>query len=267
MPELPEMETYKTLLQQFIVGQTITRAVVTREKSVNLSTEQFIFRVTNQKIEAIERRAKYLIFHLQNGSCLLLHLMLGGWMFYGKDEDRPERTVQVKLSFGDHHLYFIGLRLGYLHLVTTERIEKEFQKIGPEPLAPNFSFDAFFDRMKSRRGGLKTTLMNQGAIAGIGNRYSDEILWHAQLLPERKINELDRGQFVRLYESIRFILQKAIQHGGYMAEPLFKQDSKTGGYPMFVHGLEGKECPRCGTPIVKVEMSSRKTYFCKNCQQ
>ena len=266
MPELPEMETYKTLLQQLIGGQAITGVSINREKSINVPEDHFTQQVTNQKIEDIERRAKYLIFHLQNGSSLLLHLMLGGWMFYGTAEDHPDHTIQVQLSFGSRQLSFIGLRLGYLHLLTPEIIHKEFQHIGPEPLDPNLSINAFLAILNNRRGGIKTTLMKQEVIAGIGNRYSDEILWHAQILPDRKVNELKQDDMVHLYHSIKYILQQGIQQGGYMDEPLFKGDHKTGGYQMNVHGLEGNKCQRCGTPIVKIEGASRKTYFCKNCQ-
>lgn len=265
MPELPEMETYKTLLHQLILDKSITGVAVNREKSINVPVEHFTRQVLNQKIKTIDRRAKHLIFHLQNGNCLLLHLMLGGWMFYGTNEDQPRRTVQIQLSFGNHHLYFIGLRLGYLHLLTPELVKRELEKIGPEPLEPNFSLNAFQAIMKHKSGKLKTTIMNQEVIAGIGNRYSDEILWHARLLPERKLNDLDQHEMVRLYNSIKAILQRAIQQGGYMG-PLCKGDHKTGGYMMQVHGQEAKACRRCGTPIVKVEISSRKTYFCKNCQ-
>lgn len=266
MPELPEMETYKSLLWPLIGSQTITGVTINREKSINVPVEQFDSLVINQKIKVIERRAKYLVFQLQNGLNLLLHLMLGGRMFFGKEEDRPDRTVQVQLSFGNHHLYFIGLRLGYLHLVSPEMIQQEFQHIGHEPLDQNFSLHTFQTIMKDKRGGLKTTLLNQEVIAGIGNRYSDEMLWHAQLLPERKINELDHDDFVRLYKSMQYILQQGIQQGGYMEEPLFKGDLKTGGYDMYVHSREGDNCRRCHSPIVMKEISSRKTYFCQSCQ-
>lgn len=173
MPELPEMETYKTLLEQLILDKTITGVVINREKSINVPVDHFTRQVLDQKIEIMDRRAKHLIFHLQNGSCLLLHLMLGGWLFYGKKEDQPDRTVQVQLSFGVHNLYCIGLRLGYLHLLTPEMVKQKLQNIGPEPLNPSFSLDAFEAIMKNRRGSLKTALMNQEVIAGIGNRYSD----------------------------------------------------------------------------------------------
>ncbi|MBS4209976.1 bifunctional DNA-formamidopyrimidine glycosylase/DNA-(apurinic or apyrimidinic site) lyase [Bacillus sp. FJAT-50079] len=266
MPELPEMETYKSALQQMLVGHPITNVTINRAKSINEQADDFINHVKSQTIKAIDRRAKYLIFHLQNGSCLLLHLMLGGWMFYGAAADKPNRTVQVQLTFGKHHLYFIGLRLGYLHLLSPDKLHKEFQDIGPEPLAENFTIDAFFETMKHKRGGIKTTLINQSVLAGIGNRYSDEILWQAQLLPLRKMSDLNEAEHVRLYESIRFILQRGIEKGGYMDEPLFKDDHHTGKYDMYVHDREGKACKRCGHPIIKIDIATRKTYYCQACQ-
>ena len=107
MPELPEMETYKSLLGSLIGGQKISDVEIGREKSINVPVERFIAQVSNQTIKTITRRAKYLIFQLQDDSCLLLHLMLGGWMFFGKEEDKPDRTIQVKLSFGEQHLYLL----------------------------------------------------------------------------------------------------------------------------------------------------------------
>lgn len=266
MPELPEMENYKNLLHTLIANHNITGVEINREKSINVSVDEFTKRVVNQTINSISRRAKYLIFQLQNGSCLLLHLMLGGWMFFGRDEDKPDRTIQVKLSFGDQHLFFIGLRLGYLHLLTSEQIKDELEKIGPEPLDPHFSLDAFKELMYKRTGSIKSTLINQEVLAGIGNGYSDEIFWHSQLLPDKKIPELNEEHFTRLYESIQFILRRGLSQGGYMENPLYKGDGKTGHYQFYVHAREGEECPRCKSQIVKKEIASRKSYFCENCQ-
>ncbi|MCU9613071.1 bifunctional DNA-formamidopyrimidine glycosylase/DNA-(apurinic or apyrimidinic site) lyase [Caldibacillus lycopersici] len=267
MPELPEMETYKTLLRSFIGGRKITDVAIQREKSINVAVERFVNEVSNQTIQKISRRAKYLVFQLENGSCLLLHLMLGGWMFFGKEEDKPERTIQVKLSFGDQHLFFIGLRLGYLHLLSPEMVDEELEKIGPEPLAPAFTLEAFHQRLEKRKGTMKSVLINQEVLAGIGNRYSDEILWHAEIHPNKKVHELNESQSLRVFESIQFILRKGIEQGGYMENPLFKGDGKTGHYQMFVHDKEGEQCPRCHAQIIKEEISSRKTFFCPNCQQ
>ncbi|WP_099157428.1 Fpg/Nei family DNA glycosylase [Virgibacillus ndiopensis] len=268
MPELPEMENYKILLNQRISGNKITNVMVNREKSINVKVEEFVNKVKDQKVGSISRKAKYLLFRLDNGYVLLLHLMLGGWMYYGTDEDKPDRTVQIQLSFGGQNLYFIGLRLGYLHLISKEGVKKELENLGPEPLSVNFSLDSFFALIENRRGMIKTTLVNQEFLSGIGNRYSDEIAWHAKLSPERNMNELERIEQTQLYQSIRFILQQGIQYGGYMDQPLFKGDTKTGGYEAntYVYNRAGETCKRCGALIVKEEISSRKTFFCKGCQ-
>ncbi|MBM7598953.1 formamidopyrimidine-DNA glycosylase [Virgibacillus halotolerans] len=268
MPELPEMATYKTLLNQQIGGKTITGVTINREKSINLGSDNFKNKIKNQQVEMIERKAKYLLFHLKNGDVLLLHLMLGGWMFYGKAEQKPDRTVQIQLEFGDQYLYFIGLRLGYLHLLSRKEVGQGLTDLGPEPLNVNFSLESFLDLIKNKRGRIKTTLVDQAFLSGIGNRYSDEIAWHAQLLPERKVNDLDHREKAQLYQSIRFILSQAIENGGYMDQPLFEGDIKTGGYHkhMYVYDREAKACKRCGSLIIKADISSRKTFFCTNCQ-
>lgn len=126
MPELPEMENYRILFTQKIAGQTITKVKINREKSINVSPNLFIQTVSSQKVVAITRRGKHLLFHLQNGQVLLLHLMLGGWMYFGTEEDKPKRTIQVQFSFGENHLYFIGLRLGYLHLYSETAAQGAF---------------------------------------------------------------------------------------------------------------------------------------------
>ena len=267
MPELPEMETYKTMLGSLIGGQKISGVEIGREKSINVPADGFTMQVSNQAVKTITRRAKYLVFQLQDGKCLLLHLMLGGWMFFGKEEDKPNRTIQLKLSFGEQHLYFIGLRLGYLHLLSPEEVQKEFEKLGPEVLDHEFTLDAFHQLMEKRRGTIKTTLVNQEVLAGIGNAYSDEILWHAEIRPDNKINDLENQQLTRLYQSIQFILKRGIQQGGYMENPLYKGDAKTGGYQFYVYDREGQGCSRCNASIIKSEISSRKTYYCPNCQR
>lgn len=139
MPELPEMEHYKNMLIDRIKGAVITDVQINRPKSVNKPPEEFIHYVKQQQIIRIDRRAKYLLFYLDNGFILLLHLMLGGWMYWGTNDDKPKRTIQVQLNFRDNHLYFIGLRLGYLHLLTIEEANQVLSNLGPEPLSFNFT--------------------------------------------------------------------------------------------------------------------------------
>jgi formamidopyrimidine-DNA glycosylase len=269
LPELPEMENYKLLLNQKLSGKWITSIIINREKSLNVPATLFISQVTGHQLIKVERRAKHLLFHLENGLVLLLHLMLGGWMFLGKEDEKPKRTIQVQLSFGEEHLYFIGLRLGYLHLYTSKvELENVLSDLGPEPNDSKFTVQEFMELIDGRKGRLKTKLVDQQFIAGIGNCYSDEICFDCGILPMRAINEMTLDEKSKLYQSIQFVLQDATKHGGYMENPLFPGDVLTGGYNNLckVYDREGESCVRCGGPIKKEIISSRKTFYCANCQ-
>lgn len=269
MPELPEMENYRRLLNQKIAGQTITQVQINREKSVNVHPTLFIKTVANQKIVTVNRRGKHLLFHLDNGQVMLLHLMLGGWMYYGTEDDKPNRTIQVRLSFGHQHLYFIGLRLGYLHLYSEQDVQGELSSLGPEPLDPQFAIHSFLQLLGDRRGKIKAKLLDQEFIAGIGNCYSDEICFHAGIRTKRMIEDIEEPERNQLYHSMKHILQDALKHGGYMENPFYQGDSLTGGYNnlCLVYDREGEKCNRCGSTIIKEMISSRKTFFCPNCQK
>lgn len=269
MPELPEMETYKQQLNKMLAGKRIIKTEVQREKSINVSSDDFIRELNGAVIVKIDRRAKHLIFHISTGKYLLLHLMLGGWIYAGNEEDAPDRTKQITLTFDNVKLYFIGLRLGYLHLHTGRQLEEELSDLGPEPLQEGFTQEAFHQLLAGRRGMLKTTLVNQHFIAGIGNCYSDEICYEAYLLPERTIHELTDNEREALYLAMVSVLKKAIKNGGYMEHPLFQGDTLTGNYndQCLVYDREGEECFRCHSKMMKTEISSRKTFYCPGCQK
>ncbi|MFT8322695.1 MAG: DNA-formamidopyrimidine glycosylase family protein [Bacillus sp. (in: firmicutes)] len=268
MPELPEMENYKIHLQQFILKKMITDVVVNREKSINTAASFFIDAVKGAQIISIERKAKHLLFHLNNGKIMLLHLMLGGWMFYGKEMDKPKRTIQIQLCFSDKSLYFIGLRLGYLHLLTKEEVKQELLDLGPEPLEANFTETFFLSHLLKKRGNLKLKLVDQHFLSGIGNCYSDEICYDAQILPSKKLEALTKTEQKKLYYSIQKVLLHATAIGGYMEHPFFINDKKTGSFNDFcqVYDEAGKECNRCGNTIAQTAISSKKTFYCPGCQ-
>lgn len=269
MPELPEMENYKNLLKEKILNQLITDVQINREKSININPDLFKKTVQLQRIIDIKRRGKHLLFQLQNEQTLLLHLMLGGWMFFGTESEKPKRTIQVRLSFGQTHLYFIGLRLGYLHLYNQTQTDEKLSDLGPEPLEPEFTVNEFLKRIGTKHGRLKTTLLDQSFIAGIGNCYSAEICFQAGIKPTKDIDDLNDGDRNKIYDSMKNVLHDGIKHGGYMDNPLFKGDTLTGGFEnrCQVYDREGQPCNRCGTNIVIEVISSRKTFYCPNCQK
>lgn len=269
MPELPEMETYKTLLKQRLVNQRISGIDVQREKSINVSIEDFVRTVQSSSVADITRRAKHLVFRLDNGHVLLLHLMLGGWMFYGLEREKPDRTTQVVLSFGERSLYFIGLRLGYLHLLTESEANRKLSLLGPEPTDPAFNAERFASRLRRKRGVLKPAFTDQKTIAGIGNCYADEICFAAGILPTRQISSLTEAELGTLYSSMHTVLQQAVRFGGYMEQPLFPGDALTGGFDTrcAVYDRGGEPCVKCGSPIVQDEIASRKAFYCVRCQR
>ncbi|CAG7645537.1 Formamidopyrimidine-DNA glycosylase [Paenibacillus solanacearum] len=269
MPELPEMENYRGLLVGRIVGRTITAVEIGREKSINVSPEQFCREVEGQAVSRVDRRAKHLLFHLTNRKVLVLHLMLGGMMVYGRMEDKPDRSIQVRLSFGEEHLFFIGLRLGYLHLHDETELASLFAKLGPEPFDPQLTPDRMAERLRHKNSTLKNSLVDQSVLAGIGNCYSDEICFQARLLPARRTSSLAEREIETLYASMKEVLSEAARYGGYMEMPLFKEDALTGGFDerCRVYDREGEPCERCGNPIARQEVSSKKSFCCLQCQQ
>lgn len=269
MPELPEMETYRRLLAAQLAGQVITHAEVQREKSLNVPVPAFLQVVNGAVLTTVERRGKHLLFHLQSGQVLLLHLMLGGFLYLGTAADKLARTAQITLSFGDRVLYFHGLRLGWLHLHPAAAVPKLLAELGPEPLASDFTEERFRQIVAGKRGMIKTTLVDQHVIAGIGNCYADEICFAAGILPMRQWPSVLPDELAALYRAMQSVLREAIRLGGYMEPPLYQGDALTGGYNhhCLVYDREGEPCPRCSQPIIREELASRKVFYCRGCQR
>lgn len=269
MPELPEIENYKSHLQRLIGGKTITDVEINREKSINFPTGQFKEQIINQSIMDIDRHGKALFFRLSTGQRLFLHLMLGGKLYFGTNEDVPEHSKQVIVTFGHASLFFIGLRLGYLHLITSNEYDKHIKNLGLDALNGHFSTETFTKALRRKRSSIKTILTDQKFIAGIGNRYSDEICFAAECDPRKKGHEFSEYEGNRILVAMNQVLKEAIQFGGYMDMPLFQGDKLTGAYAekMKVHGRAEEPCLRCGTKIKMVEISSKKTCFCPVCQR
>ncbi|QAY66042.1 bifunctional DNA-formamidopyrimidine glycosylase/DNA-(apurinic or apyrimidinic site) lyase [Paenibacillus protaetiae] len=269
MPELPEMETYRKLLNEQIAGAVITGTEVTRDKSINVSPDEFQQMLVGRTIWYVERRGKHLIFHLDNGKRLELHLMLGGSMFFGSEEEKPDRTIQVTIRFEHGNLYFIGLRLGHLHLLSVKELEGALAKLGPDPFDKRLNAAKFADLFAKKRGTLKASLVDQQVLSGIGNCYADEIVYAASIRPDAKIPTLESGDWERLHTSMHSVLKEAIARGGYMDQPFTAADTLTGGYDELcqVYDRAGESCRRCGSTIEQIEVASRKAFVCPSCQK
>lgn len=270
MPEYPEIHTYITLLKPRIEGLEIANIEIEREKSVNLPVAEMKRSIEHQRMVAVTSRGKHILFKLSNERTILVHLMLGGWMFFSTDEEAPKRSKQVILSFAERRekLFFINLRLGYFHLLTPDELENKLAMLGHEALDSRLDLEHFADRLRKKRGSLKAFFLDQKQIAGIGNAYSDEICFEAAIQPERKTAELTSAEIEKLFDAMRNILKEGAKYGGYMDFPFYPGDSLTGGFnPRFkVYGRLDQPCLRCGATIQRHELSGRKSYSCPNCQ-
>jgi len=269
--ELPELETYKKLLSEQIINKRITGVAVKEEKLLNSEPSAWSKELQGREVLYIERRGKQLLFHLDNGKRLLLNLGLAGQIQYDEQgsEDGSAANAQVMIYFGEHALRLHGIRQGYAHLLSAKEADQLLTDLGPELLDRKMNLEKFRVLFARKRGMLKSALVQQTFVAGIGNGYADEIAFEAALLPSAKLQDLSEETVERLYRSTLTVLNDAIENGGLGEQPLNAQDQLTGGYKSHVRVIErdGQPCERCGALIQKAEIGSRRTYYCANCQK
>ncbi len=269
MPELPEVETIKRDLETTIVGLCFTGVTLHWPRMLqNLTPEAFNRRLISQCIDGITRRGKYLIFQVSNGETLILHLRMSGSlrMDTACDDDPYIRAI---FSFDNGaNLYFRDPRkFGMIWLVKDE--EQVVGKLGPEPLSPNFTAKELQSILRKHTAPIKAVLCDQTVIAGVGNMYADEALYAATIHPDREANSLSHDEIKRLHHAIGEVLKKAINSGGASISDYRRPDGKS-GEAQFVfkvaHQL-GKKCDKCGTPIERIPIRKRGSYFCPKCQR
>lgn len=271
MPEIPEIETVRYLLEQKVRGKIIREAVVGREKSLNVTSEHFITAITGQQVTQVSRRAKQIIISLANQHSLIIHFMLEGYvrMFYPGEPIDEKPSVALGLRSGET-LAFFRLNLGYIHLVPTVNFAdmSELTGLGPEPLSRQFTLDVFLERLSQRKAMIKPLLMKQEFIAGIGNVYSNETLFYSRIRPERNAVTLTGQEQINLYRSIRDILTRAIELGGVYEKKFSSDDRLTGGFEpcLKVAYRTGQPCFICGTLIETRRVGGRNAFYCPVCQ-
>jgi formamidopyrimidine-DNA glycosylase len=279
MPELPEVETIKRQLQKTIVGKKIKTVDVLLPKIIKTPLAQFKKAAKGAKIKKIERRAKILIFTLDNNLSFLVHLKLTGQLIFQETRDKKQETSRSKhthviFNFSDNsRLTFNDLRqFGYIKLVKSADLGQFFlnEKIGPEPLDKDFTLvDLQALLEKKPKSKIKQFLMDQKNIAGIGNIYADEILFFANTHPLRQIKTLKPKEIARIFKGIKTILPQAIKYKGTSAENYLDAFGKKGHFlkKLKVYGKEGQNCVKCKQAIKKVKIGGRSAHFCLQCQQ
>ena len=268
MPELPEVETIKNELSPHIIGQKFTSVTVYDARAVlQPSVEEFCQKVPGKKVKSIERRGKYLIFHLSSGQALIIHLRMSGALLLNPEQQDKYARVAFQLDSGSQLVFTDRRRLGVIWLVDDERAI--VGKLGPEPLSLEFTDETLANRLQKHRAPIKAVLLDQHIIAGIGNMYADEALFAARIHPLREANGLSAQEIRNLYESIRGVLCAAVSSKGASVDTYKRPDGELGTaqFNFSVAHRRGESCPTCGTPIQRLAIRNRGSYFCPQCQK
>lgn len=277
MPELPEVETIRRELEREAVGKKIKAVEVTGTRSVRRHTnrKQFISRLDGTKLTAVSRKGKYLLVTLDSGDLLVIHLGMSGQLLKTQPKDPVVKHTHVVITFTQGgQLRFIDPRtFGELFVTTPDELTAqvpELAELGIDPVDQPMSWQTFGRLLLSHPVKLKAFLMDQKILAGIGNIYSDEILFDAGLRYDRIADTLSTQEIRRLYRSVVETLHDAIKYGGSTLsdEQYVDLYGKTGEYQHHhrVYDREKYACPRCRGVITKVKFAGRSTYFCESCQ-
>ncbi|HOW35421.1 MAG TPA: bifunctional DNA-formamidopyrimidine glycosylase/DNA-(apurinic or apyrimidinic site) lyase [Candidatus Omnitrophota bacterium] len=267
MPELPEVETIKRGLAKKIIGQTITGVHIKDRMVIGSGNlKKFISGVGSREIIRVERRGKAVIIILSGNGFLVIQLAMTGQLITGKE--LAESKVSLKLSGGKYLNYNDRRRLGRLSFVEDLKGMKFLRTLGPEPLSNDFNRSWLGERLKSKKAPIKSILMNQQFVAGIGNIYASEILFRSKINPLKAGCTLSDNEIGRLCRMTADVLREAIRLRGSSVDTYRDTDGKKGGFVnrIKVYGRDKKKCVLCGTPIERVVLSGRSTFFCKRCQ-
>ena len=271
MPELPEVEVVRTGLEPLLVGRTIRNVICHRQglryplpDMATLAGRQFL---------SVKRRAKYLLFELDDGRLLVWHLGMTG-QFHLLSAGTPaiaHEHVRIDLDNGTSLSYGDLRRFGYAALLPADALDEHiwFARLGPEPLGESFDADYLQAACRGRKGPIKSLLMNASVVVGVGNIYASEALFRAGIHPARAAGRISRQRLERLVVAVKEVLAEAIAAGGSSIRDFVRADGKPGyfAHAFRAYGREGEPCTVCGEPIRRIRQSGRSTYYCPICQR
>ena len=269
MPELPEVETVKNELLPHVIGRRITGVTLLWEGIVKEpSAKEFRSSLVGQTITGITRRGKYLPFSLSGGDSLIIHLKMTGSLLIGRDSSEPPKYTRAIIHLDkDTNIFFRDPRkFGAMRLVKDK--DSIIGKLGPEPLEAAFTPQILAQLLAKRTAPMKALLCEQNLIAGIGSMYADEALFATGIHPLRSGKSLSQEEIECLHNAIRKILWSAIGNKGASVDTYFRPDGTKGTahFEFKVAHRGGKPCYNCGTPIERLAIRNRGSYFCPKCQ-
>lgn len=297
MPELPEVENLRRGLDKALRGRRIRRVIIKKPKLVSgkgnarsaskRRAAEFARKLAGDTVISVERLAKNLVFKLKSGAAVVAHLKMSGQFAYKaergrsvigghpielSESDLPNKHTHIIFDLDRGMLYYNDTRMfGYVLWYPDAKAAhaEHFGALGAEPLSSDFTLGYFREALKESGARLKSVLMGQSIVTGLGNIYVDEALFAAGVRPDRRASSLTMGEAKKLHEAIKKILSRAIAAGGSSVASYRLLDMTRGNYAREhkVYGRAGKPCVRCGRPLSKTLIQSRTTVFCGNCQK
>ena len=268
MPELPEVETTLRAIKKF-QGQNLTNIKV-HNRNLRWTVAKGLEKNSrNQKLINLHRRAKYIIFELEN-AYLLLHLGMSGSLRILKSEDNYFlKHDHIEFIFNNEKIiYNDPRRFGSLHITKNVNNHKLISALGPEPLSKNFNGEYLLECCKRSKTNIKTLIMNQKNVVGIGNIYASESLYLSRVNPQKESQKLDIEECKRIVSSAKKVLNEAIKVGGTTLKDFYSADGSAGYFKirLNVYGRNGQKCKNCEEEILKVIINQRATFYCPKCQ-
>lgn len=272
MPELPEVEIICLGLREKILGdiilgaEHITKLKLRQEVPINISKK-----ITNAKIVAIERRAKYIQIFLSNNLVILIHLGMSGKLLIKDSSYILQKHDHFVVKFNDKWLVFNDpRRFGLITLIEENNLKKHpiFAKLGMEPFDAKFT-PKYLEGVFKNKQPIKLALMDNYKLVGVGNIYASESLFFSKISPTRASNSLEKKELIALHYNIKKILENSIKLGGSSLKDYAKVSGEKGYFQNFfyVYGREGKDCRNCGAKIIKIKQAGRASFYCADCQK
>lgn len=268
MPELPEVETIVRQLKKRLVGKKINSVDIVDRKLVDAKVKKIVL----VRVVSVKRRAKSIIIELEKEQSLLIQLRMTGHFHYvpkGKSLNPPyEKFVVARFYLSDGSLltHSSVRRFGSVKLLNREQLERELSKLGPEPLGKELTLNRFKEMLlRKKKANIKTTLMDQKFLAGVGNIYAQEALYHARIDPRRKIGSLSDQEIQSLYNQLRRVLELAVKHHGTTVETYVHIEG-SGGFQKHLVVYGRGICPK-KHKLRKINLGGRGTYYCPLCQK
>lgn len=291
MPELPEVETTRRYIEPLLVGRRITRVKTTADSYFFLTKPEKLRRVLRGRaVEALERQGKYLLAMLDDESRLLLHLGMTGQLFGAgaqsvrllsktarsalKPEEQarfqPDAHTHLSLSFedGGAEVYFRDVRkFGKVLHLPKGASDARLDKLGPDALEADAA--SLWPQLRRRKSPIKTVLLDQSLLAGVGNIYADEALARARVRPTRTAQRVKKRELELIIAALKQVLERSIETGGTSISDYLRPDGEDGGFQdeRWVYGREGEGCPQCGAAITRVVLGQRSSHYCPRCQK